>query len=890
MDPFEPPPAHAHFPFWAPPLRPAASLRAATLTPTPTPPSHESRLQVIAELENDPAMAKFKEEYEKVFSALVNSNDSEKRLVQKCRDLNAEIVANAAKVQSALKLADEDQGTIDKLKGEVEKAWKMVDASKEKETRAKENVQALKKEVADLSKAAAQGGSGGAKQQEQLKDMMRQRDELAAERDEQVNQIVMLREEVMEVTEQLRAAEADKLRMENELQILRDDAASARAATDKETKRKEKMERDMKELKELLEEKTYEIKQKQHSLKEGDEAVKRLEKLLKDQQGATSRAQKDYNGLSDKLTKLQRDLSDAVQNNANLAQSNANAQIELKAKDDEINLAKLEAGRIDKAKDAALGKLRAAEAAKEEVEKNRDDLKRTIADLERDIDAMRKQGELEKKKQEELMRERDVLTKLKSQAESATQKQADLVRITENNKKTLEQEIAGYRSEASKQAKAIFGLEQEREKFANEASATTAKFLEALEEVKMREMAIVDLQKSIADGNAKLKAQQSMYEAVRTDRNMYSKNLLEAQDEIAEMKRKFKIMNHQIEQLKEEISTKDLALVKEHFDHMKVEKEKESLRFELNKAAMNIKEAESSIESQKLELQRLNQIINESDAAIGKQEKELAGVVNDRDILGTQLIRRNDELALLYEKIKIQASILAKGQIQYQDRLNELRVLKIKLGDLKRELGVLKHSVGSIDVLKREVHRLGKELLQERTKTKALTEELENPLNVHRWRKLEGSDPTAYEMIQKIQALQKRLIAKTEEVVEKDLLVREKEKLYKELKAILARQPGPEVAEQVSVYQRQLREKTRQMKAMASELNMYQAQSSEYKYEVDKLTRDLGDVKKKYFDHKRRQEAERGGADRENAGGKRQTAQATARGGARFTGGGFGLN
>ena len=835
-------------------------------------------------------MAKFKEEYEKVFSALVNSNDSEKRLVQKCRDLNAEIVANAAKVQSALKLADEDQGTIDKLKGEVEKAWKMVDASKEKETRAKENVQALKKEVADLSKAAAQGGSGGAKQQEQLKDMMRQRDELAAERDEQVNQIVMLREEVMEVTEQLRAAEADKLRMENELQILRDDAAFARAATDKETKRKEKMERDVKELKELLEEKTYEIKQKQHSLKEGDEAVKRLEKLLKDQQGATSRAQKDYNGLSDKLTKLQRDLSEAVQNNANLAQSNANAQIDLKAKDDEINLAKLEAGRIDKAKDAALGKLRAAEAAKAEVEKNRDDLKRTIADLERDIDAMRKQGELEKKKQEELMRERDVLTKLKSQAESATQKQADLVRITENNKKTLEQEIAGYRSEASKQAKAIFGLEQEREKFANEASATTAKFLEALEEVKMREMAIVDLQKSIADGNAKLKAQQSMYEAVRTDRNMYSKNLLEAQDEIAEMKRKFKIMNHQIEQLKEEISTKDLALVKEHFDHMKVEKEKESLRFELNKAAMNIKEAESSIESQKLELQRLNQIINESDAAIGKQEKELAGVVNDRDILGTQLIRRNDELALLYEKIKIQASILAKGQIQYQDRLNELRVLKIKLGDLKRELGVLKHSVGSIDVLKREVHRLGKELLQERTKTKALTEELENPLNVHRWRKLEGSDPTAYEMIQKIQALQKRLIAKTEEVVEKDLLVREKEKLYKELKAILARQPGPEVAEQVSVYQRQLREKTRQMKAMASELNMYQAQSSEYKYEVDKLTRDLGDVKKKYFDHKRRQEAERGGTDRENAGGKRQTAQATARGGARFTGGGFGLN
>ena len=47
---------------------------------------------------------------------------------------------------------------------------------------------------------------------------------------------------------------------------------------------------------------------------------------------------------------------------------------------------------------------------------------------------------------------------------------------------------------------------------------------------------------------------------------------------------------------------------------------------------------------------------------------------------------------------------------------------------------------------------------------KALSEELENPLNVHRWRQLEGSDPTAYEMILKIQTLQKRLILKTEQV------------------------------------------------------------------------------------------------------------------------------
>ena len=102
------------------------------------------------------------------------------------------------------------------------------------------------------------------------------------------------------------------------------------------------------------------------------------------------------------------------------------------------------------------------------------------------------------------------------------------------------------------------------------------------------------------------------------------------------------------------------------------------------------------------------------------------------------------------------------------------------------------------------------ELLQERTKVKALGEELEHPLNVHRWRKLEGSDPTTYELIRKVQMLQKRLISKTEEVVEKDLAIQEKEKLYCELKQILARQPGPEAIEQLGIYKvRRLSHQTR---------------------------------------------------------------------------------
>ena len=49
-------------------------------------------------------------------------------------------------------------------------------------------------------------------------------------------------------------------------------------------------------------------------------------------------------------------------------------------------------------------------------------------------------------------------------------------------------------------------------------------------------------------------------------------------------------------------------------------------------------------------------MIQKMDAMAIQQRNEYEQVINERDILGTQLIRRNDELALLYEKIKIQQS------------------------------------------------------------------------------------------------------------------------------------------------------------------------------------------------------------------------------------------
>ena len=78
-------------------------------------------------------------------------------------------------------------------------------------------------------------------------------------------------------------------------------------------------------------------------------------------------------------------------------------------------------------------------------------------------------------------------------------------------------------------------------------------------------------------------------------------------------------------------------------------------------------------------------------------------------------------------------------------------------------------------------------------------------------------------MDEKIKTLQKRLIYKTEQVVEKEVLSHQKEKQIEEIREIMKRQPGLEVAEKLSILQKNLNSKTRKMKEYAGEINMYQA-------------------------------------------------------------------
>ncbi|NWW25216.1 CFA58 protein, partial [Falcunculus frontatus] len=806
--------------------------------------------EFISILNRDEALEKFRVEYEKLLAVMKKSRENEKHLMEKCRKLSAELVETSSKVAVLIKLTKDDGETISSLKSELEKAWKMVDKAHEREQKTKETINSLKKEILRLNNLMKERAG----QEYNVEDLLRFQEEVTEERDQLLSEVVKLRQSLTEITEQQEETEKAKNEAEESVLQLQQDIQLRQNEELREARKKEKMETELKNLLAEMDNKQAEIQKLQQQIENNTEEQLKIENNLREQQILNENAGKELEQLKMKNQKLKQESEQQSAMIDDVLKDIGQKTAQLKEAEDEAAQMRLEISKLSKIRDVLQNKLHAAEEQKVDADHERSMLKNQIIRLEKELETAKKQAEIDKRTTDGLVRERDMLNQNLIKATNATQKQIDLVKLHEQSKQNLEAEIQSYKIEAQKQRTIIYQLEKERESFINETSELKEKILHNMKDLEIHQMQICDYEKEVEVQGIKLKQQQNLCETLRSERILYSKNLIEAKDEIAEMKMKLKAATRQLDQLKDELKEKDTALEKAHEEHEHSEKEKESFKSELLKLTKQAMETKAYIENQEAEEKKLLKIIAEADAERLKQKKEFDKVLSERHALGSQLIHRNDEVALLYEKIKIQQAILNRGETEYRQRVEDMRILKLEIKKLRREKGILGKSAANVEELRWEFNHMQKELLREQTRCKILEEELQKPLQVHRWRKLEASDPTTFELILKVQRLQKRLITKTGEVIEKEFLLQEKEKLYVELRHVLARQPGPEATEQLQQYRNILREKTKQIKALSSELNMCETQSKEYKHEVERLNNELLEMKKKYLAQKRKEQ------------------------------------
>eukprot|EP00928_Gymnodinium_smaydae_P079977 TRINITY_DN63790_c0_g1_i1.p1 TRINITY_DN63790_c0_g1~~TRINITY_DN63790_c0_g1_i1.p1 ORF type:complete len:871 (-),score=303.32 TRINITY_DN63790_c0_g1_i1:69-2585(-) len=800
-------------------------------------------------------LAKFKEEYEKLYTALDRSHASEKSLAKRIRELNAEIAASVQSVQTAMKAAAEDQQTIQTLKRDIEANEQLVREHSRKEATAQEHIAQLKQSIADLTHRIEYNAGLTPEQEATMKGLKTKKEQLEKDRDMLKQNNEMLQGICLEMADKVHRADLAKANSEDQIIDIKQKTAEKRAEVEAEKRRKEDLEQQMKDLRIASEQHQEELAGIGRTIQAEETELRKVEQDVIDVEKEEERLERRVRQRMEEKRKLEEKLEQELAKNQKYVQENQQRELAFRARRDDIQQHHTEREKVLKMHEALKKKEKGLDDERKALETQRNELKAELKGIQDETETLKKDTDVDRKKIEDLLRERDILNKNVIKADERTKKQIDLVKRQETQAMNMQKDIARWKQEAADFKNRIVDLEKQREKYGVELSQANAKYFAAQEELRMRASRLTELKKQIANVQAKRNKQKNLYDAVCMDRNLHAKNLVESSEQITEMRRKFKIMFHQTTALKEEIREKDNRLVRDIFKHKKVLQLNERLKESKESKLRRMKNLINIVETQRTQMKKLEGTIQEAEQQRQAQLKELEGVTGERDILGAQLIRRNEELALLYEKIKIQQSTLQKGEIQYEQRLKEIAQIKEEIRKAKADAVNAKNQVTSIDSLKREIHHLGKTLLREEAKAKALQEELENPMNVHRWRELAGSDPATFDMITKVKSLQKKLIAKTEEVVEKDHSIQEKEKLYVQLRSIISRQPGPEVAEQLAWYSQNLKEKTQHMKQMAVELENYHEQVQDLKDEIGRHNKDFQNTKQQYFQRLRQQRA-----------------------------------
>lgn len=169
----------------------------------------------------------------------------------------------------------------------------------------------------------------------------------------------------------------------------------------------------------------------------------------------------------------------------------------------------------------------------------------------------------------------------------------------------------------------------------------------------------------------------------------------------------------------------------------KAEKEKETARHELQSVRKDLFDLRREMDEAKKEEKRLRNNVKMAEMDISRLKKDIDNVMNERDIISSQLVKRNEEITTLEGKIKILRGTISRGEAEYTHRLDDIRLLRSEVMKLRTEKELLAKNLKNMSDLRVEIFHLDRDLTRERRKVIALEEEVQDPLNIHRWRKLE---------------------------------------------------------------------------------------------------------------------------------------------------------
>ncbi|XP_026820655.1 cilia- and flagella-associated protein 58-like [Rhopalosiphum maidis] len=724
-----------------------------------------------------------------------------------------------------------EQNTVEKLKEELNSAHRMLDASNLREQIIQESndnllaqIKTLKTELESKTKQMEEEslfssmGQGDTSQLE----LTRTKRELARidiENKRLNNLCESLKKELDSAEYNVRDLEADLAAQSNNLV--------------KEIKTKEKLEDLIKTNHDQLEKIKTELSITKNNFRKAESNIEKLNETLKD------------------LKKLTRELKIKTELRADSVKEINILQDKINYQENELLRVQSELTRLIATHETSVRKRQEVMEEVDKISKEKKNSENNVATLERSLITSQEDNLKLKKMLELTEREKKLLEKNMTKVNEQITAYIEKMNIKESAFRVLEQEFRSAQKYIDKLNQDIITMKNNKEKLHQEIITLKQKMYEDSVTMNHKEVEVQELKKEISNWSDKFKEQDHDLHTIKTERNLFSKNLAEAKDETDEIKDKIKMISQQLEQQKEYVAYKEMQLTKNDTVLKQTEKELQKCQQEIDEYETRVEEMSNLLKKKNEDEKSMIMTLKLLQKKIEKLQKQNDEGNKDKNKLINQMNKRNEELLKQKDANDILRTTLGKGEVEYNKRIDDIKLLKSEVKSLSVQKNLLMKNLSEINDIRGEVLKYEQKLNRERLKCRALEDMLIKPTNVHRWRILKNTDPPAYEMIAKVKILQKRLLEQCTRVFDKDLQVQELQTRYEKLKDEFIKLPGRDVFKEMNDIKRTLLKKDDKMRSLSGELIISQQTTKECMFELERTKKDLNEFKNKYYELKR---------------------------------------
>ncbi|NWS19542.1 CC146 protein, partial [Pachyramphus minor] len=443
--------------------------------------------------------------------------------------------------------------------------------------------------------------------------------------------------------------------------------------------------------------------------------------------------------------------------------------------------------------------------------------------LKSEVDVNAKHNEALLERRQEVQEEIEIIKRRLAEQEMISDMDAHTLEECIAKERLLFKEQEKHRNELSKLIHLTSLRADERQLKSRDVQKAKIQLQNLIKELKRKDLEVKVYKKRRRDIQNQLQGFSEMCDFIQSERDKCMQLVRDAQWKAREAGNRVKFLENKIENLRNILITKERKLQEKHTKIKNNAGMIQYLKMSHCKIAQSIDDIK---EKQKhLNLEGLTMTITHMEKEMAQLHKKYKRAIQQQEESRLLLRERDEELGFLCEKINRQEMLCRNGDNEMQVMDEKISLLKLKVAEKKKETALCFKELSVKNALNANLERLQIQYSQCKKKIKQLEEVFGDATNESRRHEMGGKDPSAPELLKKIEQLEAELLQKEQKLMQKEFLCESISEMTDRIRAEAedGKQDMLLFARRISELQRKIKDKTQERRALIAELSMKQA-------------------------------------------------------------------